>query len=113
MGGCICRKDFKAAKSREEWNKKPIGTGPYKVAEFKPGEYIKLASHAEYWGEKAPAKSVTLKEVPEMAARMAGLLTGEFHIITEIMPDQFKIIEKSDNAEVVGGAHQQHPDDRV
>jgi peptide/nickel transport system substrate-binding protein len=103
MGNCICKDGFEATESWEAWNKAPIGTGPYKVAEFRPGEYIKLEAFDGYWGQKAPAKTITFKIVPETAARVAGLLTGEFHIVTEIMPDQFKTIEKNPDTEIVGG----------
>ncbi len=103
MAGCICKDGFEAAEGWEAWNKAPIGTGPYKVTAFNPGEDIKLGAHDAYWGEKAPASSVTFKIVPEMAARVAGLLTGEFHIITEIMPDQFKTIDEDPKTEVTGG----------
>jgi peptide/nickel transport system substrate-binding protein len=80
-----------------------VGTGPYKVAEFKPGEYIKLEAFADYRGEKAPAKTVTFKEIPETSARVAGLITGEYDIITEIMPDQFGVLDKNPNTKVTGG----------
>jgi ABC-type transport system substrate-binding protein len=62
-----------------------------------------LVAHDDYWGPKAPAKSITFKAVPEIAARIAGLKTGEFYIITEIPPDQLKSIEEAKNCSVVGG----------
>lgn len=104
MGNCICKDGFLAAESWEAWNRAPVGTGPYKVAEYRPGELIRLEAFDDYWGEKAPAKSVTFTVVPEMAARVAGLLTGEFHIITELMPDQFATLENNDGTQVRGGA---------
>ena len=103
MGNCICKDAFEAVNDWEAWNKAPVGTGPYKVVEFKPEEYIKLEAFDGYWGEKAPVKSVTFKVVPETAARVAGLLTGEFDIVTEIMPDQFPTIEKNPETEITGG----------
>lgn len=103
MGNCVCKDAFEAVNDWEAWNKAPVGTGPYKVTEFKPDEYIKLEAFDSYWGEKAPVKSVTFKVVPETAARVAGLLSGEFDIITEIMPDQFKTIESNPKTDVVGG----------
>ena len=78
-------------------------TGPYKLVEFKPDEYQRFERFDDYWGEKAPIKAFTLKVVPEMAARVAGLLSGEYDIITEIGPDQFETITGNDGTDVTGG----------
>lgn len=103
MGQMICKDAFMAAATWEDWGKAVVGTGPYKVADFKPGESIRLVAFDGYWGDKAPASSITYTVVPETAARVAGLLTGEFDIITEITPDQFKTIDDDPNTEVAGG----------
>lgn len=103
MSQIPCADAYKAAKSWEEWGFNVVGTGPYKLAEFKPSEYQKFERFDEYWGQKAPAKSFTLKVVPETAARVAGLFTGEYDIITEVPPDQIKAIEANPETEVVGG----------
>lgn len=102
MGQVPCADAFKAAASWEAWGQAVVGTGPYKVAEVSPGEFHRFEAFDGYWGEKAPAASFTLKVVPEMAARVAGLISGEFDIITEITPDQFKTI-KDGGFEVAGG----------
>jgi peptide/nickel transport system substrate-binding protein len=103
MSQLICKDAFLAAPSFEEWGKAVVGTGPYKLAEFRPGEAIKLVRFDDYWGEKAPADSVTFKVVPEMAARVSGLLSGELDIVSEMVPDQFKTIEEGGKAYVAGG----------
>jgi peptide/nickel transport system substrate-binding protein len=103
MGQMICKDAYLAAANWEEWGKAVVGTGPYKVAEFKPGESIKLVAFDGDWGDKAPASSITYTVVPETAARVSGLLTGEYDIITEIVPDQFKTLEDDPNTEVTGG----------
>jgi len=103
MGQMVCKDAFLAAPSWEEWGKTVVGTGPYRLAEFKPGESIRLVAFEGYWGEQAPAASITYKVVPETAARVSGLLTGEYDIITEIVPDQFTTLDQDPNTEVTGG----------
>lgn len=103
MGQVPCADAYKAAKSWEEWGLSVVGTGPYKLAEFRPGEHQRFERFDEYWGEKAPARSFTLKVIPETAARVAGLFTGEYDIITEVPPDQIKAVEGNADSEVVGG----------
>ena len=104
MSEIISKKAFLAAKDWNTWTRNPVLTGPYKIVEIKTADYIKLEAFDDYWGEKAPAKTVTFKVVPEIASRIAGLTTGEYHIITEIPPDQLKSIDKIKGASSIGGA---------
>jgi len=78
---------------KEKFMRNPVGTGPYKIAEWVDGEYIKLAAHDDYFGGKPTAKTVTFIEVPEVSARIAGLVSGEYDIAVNIPPDQVPVIE--------------------
>jgi peptide/nickel transport system substrate-binding protein len=104
MGQLICKDAFLAAKDWDDWSRHVVGTGPYMLTEMKTGEHIMLTAFDGYWGNKAPAKTVTFKIVPEIAARVAGLTTGEFDIITEIPPDQLKSVDETDGVSATGGA---------
>jgi peptide/nickel transport system substrate-binding protein len=103
VGQVPCADAFKQAKSWEQWGLSVVGTGPYKVVESKPLEVQRFEAFDGYWGKKAPLKSLTLKVVPETSARVAGLLAGDYDMITEINPDQFASIEKNPNYEIAGG----------
>lgn len=103
MGQVPCADAYRAVGNWDRWGQAVVGTGPYKVDQIKQGEFARFAAFGDYWGEKALVNSFTLKLVPEMAARVAGLLAGELHIITEITPDQFKPINSSPATEIVGG----------
>ena len=104
MGQLICKDAFLAAKDWDDWSRHVVGTGPYKLAEIKTGEHIKLEAFDGYWGNPAPAKTVTFKIVPEVASRIAGLTTGEFDIVTEIPPDQLKSVDETKGVSAAGGA---------
>jgi len=103
MSEMVCKDAFEAAGSWEAWLKQPVGTGPYRLAEVRHGDYIRLEAFDDYWGDKAPAASVTFKEVPEIAARIAGLKTGEFQIASELTPDQFSLLQADPDTEIAGG----------
>lgn len=75
-----------------------IGTGPFKVAEWKPAQYLKLERFKNYvaddsydgpsgFGGKRTAylDEVLFKPVPESASRVGGLKTGEFDF-TDVLP---------------------------
>lgn len=76
----------------DQVRRRPVGTGPYKIAEFVDGEYIRLAAHDDYFGGKPTAASLTFKAVPETSARIAGLVSGEFDIIVNVPPDQVEVL---------------------
>lgn len=104
----VSKRAFLAAGNWDAWARAPVGTGPYKVKQFKSGESITLVSHDDYWAGRPPAASVTFLIVPEIAARMAGLAAGDYDIITEVPPDQFKTVENDPRMAVVGGSILNH-----
>ena len=58
---------------------KPIGTGPFKVTEFKRNESIKLVRNPDYWKKGRPyLDAIDWKIVPNRSTRMLGFGAGEF-----------------------------------
>jgi peptide/nickel transport system substrate-binding protein len=84
----------------EAFNQMPIGTGPYKVVEFVPGDRIVLEAFAEYWGSPAAFSKVTFTTIPEVATRLAAVRSNECQIVTQIPPDQTLEIEGDDDLNV-------------
>ena len=72
----------------------PIGTGPYKFKDWKSGDYVALVANDDYYMGKPAAKAVTFKLVPEVSARIAGLVSGEYDMVVEIPPDQIPVVKK-------------------
>ena len=103
MTQTVSKAAFQAAESFEDFAFSPVGTGPYKVVGFAPLQYIDLEAHDDYWGGRPPFAAIRFEAVPETAARIAGLVAGDYDLITEIAPDQFSTIEGYDDLEVIGG----------
>ena len=91
----VSQRAYDAAPSWLDFARKPIGTGPYKVREYKPDDMLILDAHDDYWGGRPPIKTLRLVEVPEIASRVNGLLTGEFQFACDIPPDQVGRIERN------------------
>jgi peptide/nickel transport system substrate-binding protein len=55
-----------------EFVRDPIGTGPYKLAEWNPGQDIKLEARDDYWGKAPAVKKATyvFRTDPAVAAAM-------------------------------------------
>ncbi|MEZ5780933.1 MAG: ABC transporter substrate-binding protein [Rhizobiaceae bacterium] len=58
-------------------NSAPVGTGPYKFAEHKAGEYYRLEKNADYWDKDKPyLDEIIYRVLPDRAAA-AGALEAE------------------------------------
>jgi len=88
--------------------KTPCGTGPYRLARFRADSELLLESHDGYWAGRPPLKSVRFVEVPEVAARIAGLRAGEFDFACDLPPDQISEVEKDPKLAVQGGLVTNH-----
>ena len=75
-----------ARASTDDFNggKAAIGTGPYKLVRYIKGDRIELARNDAYWGGKTPWDKVTLRLLPQDAARVAALLSGDVQVIENV-----------------------------
>jgi peptide/nickel transport system substrate-binding protein len=104
----VAKAAFEAAPDWITFARKPVGTGPYKVVEFKPDNVLVLEAHDAYWGGKPPIKQLRFVVVPEIASRVNGLLSGQYDFVTDIPPDQVKTITGNAKYEIVGGPITNH-----
>jgi peptide/nickel transport system substrate-binding protein len=67
----------------EPYNRGPetIGTGPFKFAEWKTGEYIRVVRNDDYWrGAEYPGiDEVVWAFIPDSNTRLNALLAGQYH----------------------------------
>lgn len=100
IGFVVPRKAYLEA-GVEKFGQMPIGTGPYKVTTFRSGEVMVLDAFDEYWGGPPPAQKLVWKIVPEFAARLAGIVSGEFDFIVNIPTDQEDVLKGYKNVTLV------------
>ncbi len=95
----IVNKRHYEAVGLDGFSRNPVGTGPYKFAKMVSNDYIALDAFDDYWMGRPTARSVTFRAIPELAARVAGLVSGEYDLITNIPPDQAGLIEAQKGVE--------------
>ncbi len=84
----------KAVEQDEEGFKlHPIGSGPYKFAEWKQGDSARLEAFDQYWGAPAATKNLVMRVIPEAAQRTIALETGEIDLAYDILPNDMTKIE--------------------
>lgn len=86
----------------EAFSLAPVGSGPYKVAEFIPGDHVVWERYDGFWGEAAPFDKVTVRAIPEMATRITALKNNEVDIITNLPPDQLATVNSDSNLKTEG-----------
>ncbi len=106
--GIVSQRGFNEAATWLDYARKPVGTGPYRIREFKADQSLTMDAHDDYWGGRPPIRTLRLVEVPEVSSRVNGLLAGEFQFACDIPPDQIASIEKNPAFEVRGGTIPNH-----
>lgn len=71
----------------------PVGTGPFRFVEWIAGDRLVMERNEEYWGELPKIDRVIVKPVPESAARVMMLETGEAHVIAAPSPHDVPLLE--------------------
>ena len=79
----------------EDFNRNPIGAGPYKLDSWTRGGDIVLKAFDGYWGDKPAYDTVVFRTIPEESARVASILTGESQIVEGVSVRSQQSIEKS------------------
>ena len=72
------------------------------------GSGVELVRNDDYWGGLPPLKQIRFVEVPEVASRINGLLSGEYQFACDIPPDLIGEVEKNAGFEVQGGTVANH-----
>jgi peptide/nickel transport system substrate-binding protein len=58
---------------------RPIGTGPFKFAEFKPNEYIRVVKNPDYWKPGRPyLDGVEWTIIPNRSTQTLAFIAGKF-----------------------------------
>ncbi|MGH7319925.1 MAG: ABC transporter substrate-binding protein [Candidatus Rokuibacteriota bacterium] len=73
----------------EEFAKKPIGSGPYRVVSFTPGSTLVLEAFDRYWKGAVPIKRAVFKMLTDPTARVAEVLSGSADIASEVPVEEF------------------------
>ena len=60
-----------------DFNRKPVGTGPYRVEEWASGQYIRFKANPDYWGTKPGIDTIVWKFLKDSNILTVQLLSGE------------------------------------
>jgi ABC-type transport system substrate-binding protein len=71
----------------KDYGQHPLGSGPYRLHEYVPGERTVLVRNPHYFGKAANIGTITLRGAKEGGARTATLESGQADVVTNIPPE--------------------------
>lgn len=88
------------ALGRDEFARKPVGTGPFQMNEITNNVW-KLSAAKNAW---RPTKLEGLEVIalPEASTRTSGILAGRLHIAMSLSPDNLQVLEEAGNKGIGG-----------
>jgi len=101
----IVSKKAATGASTDDFNtgKAALGTGPYRFVSWQHGDRVTLASYPGYWQGKPEFEHVTLRFIPNSAARIADLLAGGVDVIDGVAPNDVPTITQRPGMKVWSG----------
>ena len=79
----------------------PTGTGPFMFESWTRGDRLTLARYEDYWGDKAILDKVIFRPIPDNAARLQALQTGEIQGYDLVEPQDIPTIEGDSNLQII------------
>jgi len=75
-----------------DYNRNPLGTGPYRIVEWKTGEYVLLEAVPNYWrGAQYPKiKKILFRFIANTSTRINQLRSGEVQVVALIPWDKVR-----------------------
>jgi peptide/nickel transport system substrate-binding protein len=70
----------------EALNERPLGTGPWRMVEWKRKDSMRFERWDGYWGTAPLVKRMRFQTIPEGAARIAALRAGQVALIEAVPP---------------------------
>jgi len=85
----------------EALNERPVGTGPWKLVEWKRKNHMSFERNEKYWGGPPSFKRLRFVIIPEAAARIAALRAGQVALIEALPPLDAGVLGRDASLRVV------------
>ena len=76
----------------EAMNNDLVGSGPFKLKEWRKGQSVTVTRNENYWGGKAPLEEITYRFIPDTNSLVAALQAGEVQFISP--PPDIGLLER-------------------
>ena len=91
--------EYYAEVGPEGMGKAPVGTGPYRLLEFKPGEVVTFTRNEDYFADRPKGQPeigrIVQRTIPDQNTRIAEMLSGRLDWIWKVPNDQARRMESN------------------
>lgn len=77
-----------------------IGTGPYRLVSYTPGDRVIMKARPDYWAGKPVWEDVDYRYIPNAATRTAALLAGDVDVIDKVSVSDLAQLRTRDDVKV-------------
>jgi peptide/nickel transport system substrate-binding protein len=88
----------------EKFDAPLVGTGPYTLAEWKTGQFMRFERNPNYWGPKGFADEVVLQIFSSSDTMTQALKSGDLDYAHGVNADQLKQLQTEENIKTVVGS---------
>ncbi|MGH2383447.1 MAG: ABC transporter substrate-binding protein [Candidatus Limnocylindria bacterium] len=86
----------------EEFERQPVGTGPFKFVEHVRNDHITIEANEDYWDGVPNAEDIRISAIPEASARITALVDTDETNFTDIVPfDLVQRVEQGATTKIV------------
>jgi peptide/nickel transport system substrate-binding protein len=79
----------------------PIGTGPFKFSEWKPGEYVLFEKNEKYWGTLAKVDQIKIYFIKDDTLAISMFERGEIDLTTRVPASIFTQYQQNSKPDIV------------
>lgn len=82
---------------------RPIGSGPYRLVEWRKDDQVVMEINPTYWGPRPRIQRIVWRPVPEAASRINELLRGNADVVVNVPPDLVDPVNRVQKAVSIQG----------
>jgi len=85
-----------AQMTNEGFFNQPFGLGPYRFVSWTPDAELVMEANPDYWGGAPGLQRIVIRDIPETAARVTALETGEVGFTYGLSADQLPSLQENE-----------------
>lgn len=87
----------------DQFDKNPVGSGPFMFVARLPGDRVILRRFDGYWGEKPRIAQLVFKTIPDARQRLVALESEAVDVAYDILPEELQFVELHPDLQIVRG----------
>ncbi len=96
---CIVSEEIMNKVGEDAYQNNPVGTGPYKVTEWVPGDHISLTANDNYYLGAPDIKNIVVRNISESTTAMVALETGDADVVLSVPAVSKQSVLNNENLE--------------